>query len=161
METSELYSLAEKRLIEYQKETRKRCSSERFTILLHICSMGRHFSADKVIKKISSKEHISLPTIYTNLSLFCDAHIIRLLPMKQKKKAEYEFCIGKKNVMRYVCMNCGREVKFENKAIERQIGDRSYSNFIADNFTLTVYGRCMFCRRMQMQESPKRPDETI
>lgn len=141
------YQRAEAALTSYLRFQSKRCTPERLIILKHICSLGQHFTAECLTTDICESMHISNATIYNTLSLLCDAHILRILPQRQQQGAEYEITIGEKNTLRFVCTLCGREVEFKNKAIDHLLQDSKFSNFEAENFSLTVYGHCKTCRR--------------
>ena len=141
------YQKAEEAMKSYLQSAQMRLTQERLIILRHICTLPRNFTADKVVKDLCQSQHISTATIYNNLAMLCDAHILRLLPHRQQQGAQYELAIGDKNSLRYVCTQCGREVVFKNKAIEQLLLDRNFSNFEMDNFSLVVYGHCKTCRR--------------
>ena len=129
-----------------------RLTQERLVILRYICTIRQNFTADQIVKELCDSQHISTATVYNNLAMFCDAHIIRLLPHRQQHGAQYEITIGDKYVFRYICTQCGREVTFRNKALEQMLFDRPYSNFEADNLSLVVYGHCKTCRRKKKRE---------
>ena len=130
----------------------KRCTHERLIILKHICSLGRNFTAEDLVKDICETQHISNATIYNTLSLFCDAHILRILPRRQQQRSEYEITIAEANSLRFVCIRCGREVEFKSKAIDHLLRDSHFSNFDMENFSLAVYGHCKTCRRKRRKE---------
>ena len=141
------YRAAEERLVSYLKENKMRCTQERLIILSHITSLGRHFTAEQLVKDLCEIQHISTGTIYNNLALFCDAHIIRILPHRKQYGAEYELCLSDENSLRFICTRCGREVEFKNKVIEHLLNESRFSNFNMDNFSLVVYGNCKTCRK--------------
>lgn len=143
---NELYIRSEELLTAYLREHRMRCTQERLIILHYICGIGRHFTAESIVRDICEQEHISNATVYNNLALFCDANILRILPPRQQQRAEYEFTTGERHSLRFICTRCGREVDMKNKAIEVLLRDRHFSNFEMENFTLTVYGHCKTCR---------------
>lgn len=136
----------------YLRTAGMRLTHERLVILKHICSLERNFTADRIVKDLCEQQHISTATIYNNLAMLCDAHILRLLPHRQQTGAQYELAIGDKHSLRYVCTQCGREVTFKNKAIEQLLLDRHFSNFEPDNFSLVVYGHCKTCRRKKKRD---------
>ncbi len=146
MEKADIYTTAVELLEKHIKEHNMRSTPERLIILRHLSNFNRHFTADMAIRDICEQEHISIATIYNNLALFCDANILRILPPRQQQGAEYEFTLGEKNALRYICTQCGRVKEFKNKAVERLLMDRKFSNFDMESFTLNVYGHCKTCR---------------
>ena len=147
MSDNTTYKAAEELLLGYLRENKMRCTQERLIILWHISTLGRHFTAEQLIQDLCENQHISSGTRYNNLSLFCDAGILRILPQRQQYGAEYEFSFSEKNTLRFVCTKCGREVDFKNKTIEHLLRESHFSNFNMDNFSLVVYGHCKTCRR--------------
>lgn len=147
MSDKNIYQQAEIALLTYLRNKGKRCTHERLVILSHICTIGRNFTAENLVKDLCESQHISNATIYNTLSMLCDAHILRILPKRQQQGSEYEISIADKNTLRYVCTRCGREVELKNKAIDHLLQDSRFSNFEMENFSLVVYGHCKTCRR--------------
>lgn len=141
-----LFEKAEEMLRNFVIENKMRMTTERLTVLSYIVSYKKMFTADELVKEVCGPNNISVATIYNNLAIFCDAHIIRMVPSRQKQGAKYELTIGKTNSLVYVCTRCGREVNFKNTAIMNMLQASKFTNFEPDNFSLVLYGHCKSCR---------------
>ncbi|MCM1034146.1 MAG: transcriptional repressor [Paludibacter sp.] len=147
-----LYEDAAVRLREYLKDNGLRCTPERLFLLKQICSYKRNFTAELLIKDMQSVVRVSTGTVYNTLDLLCACHIIRKLSLQHKVRVvEYELLRGNAHTMRFVCTNCGRMVDFKDKAIENILKGKRFSNFVMNDFSLSVYGTCKICRRKTKQ----------
>ena len=104
-------------------------------------------------------EQMSVGTVYNTLNMLIDAHILHSIQRERGKiSTEYEF-VGPNIRMQMMCSKCGRVAEIHDKAITRLIQDRTYTNFIPRNYTLTIYGECKLCRRKVSRKKEAEPVE--
>ena len=138
--------MAVKQLEAYVRNNDMRPSKVRNMVLDQICLLPQPFTAEQLAKACQN-ERISVATVYNCLNLFLLARIL-YAHNRQRGRAvtEYEVIVGKPMRMQMMCTRCGRVTEIHDKAIERLIKERKYSNFILQHFSLFVYGECKICR---------------
>ena len=67
-------------------------------------------------------------------------------------RTEYELIVLPRPRMQVVCLKCGRVTDIQDKAIERLVEERKYTNFEMQRFSLFIYGECRTCRRRRKKE---------
>lgn len=141
------YSSALERLGRYVKANGLRPSAVRNMVLEQACELHQPFTANQ-LTAVCATERISQGTVYNSLQLFVKAGII-IGNQRQRGHiaTEYEILTDTQMHMQYICAKCGRTVDFNDKAINRLIEERSYSNFKISNYSLIVYGECKICRK--------------
>lgn len=143
------YKIAAERLEQYISTHDMRPSKVRMLVLGHICQLPQPFTADELLE-VCRKDLISVGTVYNTLNLFVAAQILHATIRQRGRAAtEYELMAGSQVRMQIICQNCGRVAEIHDKAIERLVKERQYSNFNMDYFSLYVYGKCKLCRRKQ------------
>ncbi len=143
-----LFDKAKVILTDYVREHHLRNTMERFTILQQICTYRFAFRADQLIADICEKEHISVATIYNTLDLLVRCKLLTKLPAHVGSACdEYELVLLHGNHLSFYCTNCGREVAFQDKALDDILRGKRFSNFNMEHFSLRVYGTCKKCRR--------------
>lgn len=147
-EAQALYEETAAHLQAYLKTNGLRCTQERLLLLRQICRYKRNFTAERLQKDMEPVARISVATVYNTLDLLCSCHIVRKLNLQHKVRVvEYELLRSNAHTMRFVCTRCGRWVDFKDKAIENILKGKRFSNFVMNDFSLSVYGVCKICRR--------------
>ena len=150
---SNIYDAALERLNRYIADQNMRYSQVREMVLAQICLLPQPFTADQLAKACKA-ERISVGTVYNSLSLFLKAQILHATNRQRGRAAtEYELIAGTHNRMQVVCQRCGRVAEIHDKAIDRLIQMRKYSNFNPQHYSLFVYGECKHCRKPVKVES--------
>lgn len=125
-----------------------RPTAERRMVLEQVCQLPQPFTAEQLIE-VCSEQRISVGTVYNTLNLFISARILHAIERQRGKAAtEYELIIGSQARMIVICERCGRQTELHDKAIDRLVRERRYSNFKMQHFSLFVYGECKICRRL-------------
>ena len=135
------------RLAAYIRANGMRPSAVRKMILKQVCGLPQPFLA-KQLEEACLAERISVGSVYNALDLFIKADILRATKRQRGKAAtEYELALGSPVRMMVVCQRCGRRTEFNDKAIDRLVRERKYSNFNLQQYSLVVYGECKVCRK--------------
>ena len=148
-----VHNLAVKQLGTYVRKNDMRPSKVRNIVLEQICLLPQPFTAEQLVEACK-KERISVATVYNCLNLFLLARIL-YAHNRQRGRAvtEYEIIVGKPVRFQMMCTKCGRVTDIHDKAIERLIKERKYSNFTLQHFSLYIYGECKICRRQTNKEN--------
>lgn len=140
----------------YIRSNNMRPSRVRNMVLEQLCMLPQPFTADQLVEACKA-ERISVGTVYNSLNLFI---LARILHAKERQRGrtvtEYELLPGNTMRMQIICENCSRVTEFHDKAIERLVRERKYSNFNIAHFTLYVYGECKLCRRKIKEDKGKK-----
>lgn len=135
-----------KQLRTYVHENGLRPSRVREMVLEQVCLLPQPFTADQLVEACRA-QRISVGTVYNALNLFLLAHILHANERQRGRSAtEYELIIGKQMRMQMMCTKCGRVSEIRDKAIERLVKERKYTNFTMRYFSLFIYGECKKCR---------------
>ena len=119
----------------------------RNAVLEQAFMLPQPFTADQLVEACQA-QRISVGTVYNSLEIFVSAQILHSITRQRGQNAtEYEWMVGDQTRMQVVCEKCGRVSDFHDKAIERLIQERRYSNFTIQHFSLYVYGECKLCRK--------------
>jgi len=141
------HNTAVKQLEAYVRENNMRPSKVRNMVLEQVCQLPQPFTAEQLVHACQS-ERISVGTVYNSLNLFILAQILRAHDRQRGRAAtEYELIAGGPMRMQMMCTRCGRLTEIHDKAIERLVRERKYSNFNLQHFSLFIYGECKICRR--------------
>ncbi|MBQ6983378.1 MAG: transcriptional repressor [Paludibacteraceae bacterium] len=152
MAADKTYNLAIDRLVAYIRSNGLRPSAVRKMILKQICDLPQPFPA-KLLVEACVAERISIGSVYNALNLFIKANILRATTRQRGNAAtEYELVLGSPVRMMLVCQRCGRRTEFHDKAIDRLVRERKYSNFNLQQYSLVVYGECKVCRKKKKSD---------
>lgn len=142
-----VHNSAFKQLNAYVHTNGLRPSRVRAMVLEQICQLEQPFTAEQLVEACQT-ERISTATVYNSIKLFVTARILHESERQRGRTAsEYELIAGKPQRMQMVCTKCGRVTEIRDKAIERLVKERKYSNFTMQHFSLFIYGECKICRR--------------
>lgn len=150
------YEQALERLNEYIDSHQMRHTPEREIVLQLVFELPPFFTAKELEEKCKA-EHLTRGTVYNSLELFVSAQILRGVHRLQGNHAtEYEVIVEEQPHMWVICQKCGRVFDMKDKAVERIIMERKYTNFGVTHFSLVVYGQCKTCRATRAgRYSPK------
>ena len=145
-----LFDITSERLKAYSVQAGLRHSDVRQTVLEKLCLLPQPFTTEE-LAQACEEDRISIGTIYNVLRLFVSAHIVHAIERQrgQRTKTLYEVEADSQVKMQMICEKCGRVSYFHDKAIERIIRARKYSNFNLQQFTLFVYGECKKCKQLK------------
>ena len=151
--SSKAQNVALKQLRAYLRTHDMRPSRVRNMVLAQIFALPQPFKAEQLVAACQ-KERISVGTVYNAINLFVMAQILQSHDRQRgRNSAEYEVIVGNTVRMQVICGKCGRVTEFHDKAIERLIKERKFTNFNLQQFSLYVYGECKVCRRQNSNES--------
>jgi len=143
------YIASKERLDQYVLANGLRPSVVRDTVLEQLCELKQPFTA-RELTEICQTQRISKATVYNSLELFISAQILRGTNRQRGRTAiQYELILDSQQKIQMICQDCGRVSDFRDKAIERLILERKYSNFNLMHFSLLVYGRCKKCKTIK------------
>ena len=153
MKGAKVYTSALGLLSAYIRANNMRPSTVRNMVLEQVCTLPQPFTADQLIEACKA-ERISVGTVYNSLNLFILARILHANERQRGRRTatEYELLPGNTMRMQIICEKCSRVTEFHDKAIERLVRERKYSNFNIQHFSLFVYGECNLCRRKVKSE---------
>jgi len=147
------FHIASAQLDTYIREHAMRPSPVRMIVLEQACQLPQPFTAAQLVQACQS-ERISTGTIYNALDLFVSAQILHAIQRQRGRKAiEFELMVGTTVRMQVICHKCGRVSDFRDKALERLIAERKYSNFIPQEYSLYVYGECKVCKTYKKKKT--------
>lgn len=137
-----------------------RCTEERLRILEAVTDLCSGFIPADVISLIEKKGYrVCLPTVYNNLSLFCDAGILTH-SITDDGKSCFELVGASGPRVKLVCTSCGKVKTIDVPEINSAVLTRRYRGFTAAGFMLRVEGLCTKCRNRlaaQAASSPSLP----
>lgn len=151
-EAEDIYKTAQAQLDAYVQAHEMRRSQVRNMVLEQICQLPQPFTAAQ-LEEVCKAERISTGTVYNVLHVLIEASLVR--PYDRgigQTVTEYELVTEvSRSHMQIICRKCGRRTFIYDKALQRLIIERQYSNFKMQNYTLVVYGECKICRRLAVK----------
>lgn len=151
-EAEDIYKAAQAQLDAYVQAHEMRRSQVRNMVLEQICQLPQPFTAAQ-LEEVCKVERISTGTVYNVLHVLIEASLVR--PYDRgigQTVTEYELVTEvSRSHMQIICRKCGRRTFIYDKALQRLIIERQYSNFKMQNYTLVVYGECKICRRLAVK----------
>lgn len=122
-----LFPVAEERKFEKWQEQLKtylssqglKYSEQRWKIARSILERRGHFSAQEIVREVT-KDHPGLgaATVYRNLKVLCEAHILRETLVDAEGRVVYE-AYGDQHHDHIVCLDCGEIFEFCEPKIEK------------------------------------------
>ena len=150
--TQRTYRAALDRLNSYIREHGLRPSQTRLIVLERIWQLPQPFTAAQ-LEEACSEDRICTATVSNTLDLFVKAQILHAVQRQLGKNlTEYELVSQNQVRMEIICRKCGRTSEIHDQAITRIIQERTYSNFVPQQYSLFVYGECKLCRRLRKKE---------
>lgn len=148
-EENEIYQAAQAQLEAYVIKHKMRHSQVRNMVLEQVCQLPQPFTAAQ-LEEACKAERISTGTVYNVLHLLIEASLVKIYDRGVGQTVtEYELITdASRSHMQVICRKCGRRTFFYDKAIQRMVTERQYSNFNLQNYSLVVYGECKICRRL-------------
>ncbi len=137
---------------EYLTSKGMRRTPERFAILEAVYSIDHHFEIEYLYSLMlsDSRFHVSRATIYNTMVLLMDARLV--VRNQFGGTAQYEKCYKRENHHHLICTQCGKVIEFQNEAIQNAIMGARYSRFSMSQYSLSVYGLCSKCERLNRKK---------
>lgn len=137
-------------LADHLRKTGGRQTPER-TFLLHtIYNMDDLFTVEELQKAIAdSSTHVSKTTIYSNIKLFEDLHLI--VSHRLKDTTCYERALHPDGICRQICTACGKVQRYKSKAVMQVVNNARWPRFRKEHFTLYIYGVCQSCTKKKQK----------
>ncbi len=131
------------RLKHFLEKKHLKFSEPRWKMVRAILSAKRHMTAQEMVRAVRTRfPGIGAATVYRNLKLLCDAHILRETALNSEGRAVYE-AYSDEHHDHVVCVDCGRVFEFHSELIEReQTRIVEGLGLVAVNHRHVIYGRC-------------------
>lgn len=104
----------------FLEKNKLKFSEQRWKIAQFILGTEGHFSAQEMVKRIT-KAHPSIgaATVYRNIKVLCDAHILRETLVNADGTVVYE-SFDDEHHDHIVCLDCGEIFEFHDETIEKK-----------------------------------------
>lgn len=141
------------RLREHVVRNNLKTSSRRELILDAFASMGRHVTAEELLRQVRVRDaRIGAATVYRTLRLFQDSGIA--VERRFEGGATRFELVGDEHHDHLICIQCNTIVEFEDESIERdQHRIAALHGFELRSHRHELYGLCPRC---QARNSPRR-----
>ena len=130
-----------------------RKTTERFTILEHICRIRGHFDVEMLLRQLDEAHfHVSRASIYNTLELLMDARIV-VRHQFSSQLVQYELQAAAATHHHAICSYCGAVQEVKDDRLTRELAHRRIPKFTYDCHSLHIYGMCSKCKfRMRMSQ---------
>jgi Fur family transcriptional regulator, zinc uptake regulator len=139
--------------IEFLQRHGYKCTRHRLDILMYFQHhQGELTTPKQLVQAIRrSTGRVSIATIYRNLAIFKDLHILGSVRLKGESRYFLKgiHCV---DLHVFICTEC-----FTKREIHEGIsGDKKglIQNWLVDHVTLITTGRCLYCLRKRRRVSP-------
>jgi Fur family ferric uptake transcriptional regulator len=137
---------------EYLVKNGLRKTTERNTILEHICRIQGHFDIDALYKALEIENfHVSKASIYNTIDLLMNVGLV-VRHQFTSKLVEYELRAAALGHHHLVCTKCGRVAEMKSDRMIRQLASMHFPKFTYDFHSLYVYGMCSKCKFRLMRK---------
>lgn len=138
-----------------------RLTPQRQRILEILSRSKTALSAQQVLQEVRrSFPHVSLDTVYRNLSLLTRCGLLVQLNLQNRETARFEFQPRRRHHHHLVCLKCGRTVCLPDCLLDTQAVKQAQEHgFQVTGHAFEVYGYCPQCRveRPAAERQPNRP----
>ena len=140
------------RLRDHVQRNKLKSSSRRELILETLVSMGRHITAEELLRAVRDRdERIGAATVYRTLRVFQDSGIVT--ERRFEGGATRFELVGD----HLICTSCGLIIEFDDDSIEReQARVAAAHGFEVHSHRHELYGICASCRKAQQRQRPAR-----
>ncbi|GAA0369982.1 peroxide-responsive transcriptional repressor PerR [Bacillus horti] len=130
------------------KATGVRMTPQRHAILAYLFETMEHPTADDIYKALEEKfPSMSVATVYNNLRLFKEAHLVRELTYGD---ASSRFDANVSDHYHAICRQCGKIADFDYPFLDEiQTAATKETGFQVDSHRLEVYGLCEECHSVR------------
>ncbi|MBP7357773.1 Fur family transcriptional regulator [Xylanibacter oryzae] len=152
-------------LDKYIETTKRRKTSERYTILNAVYTLSSNFTIDELNEYLDKNCNfiVSRGTLYNTLGLFVEIHLVARYNTQSGTK--YEACYNSKGHCRRVCTICGKVTEVKSKEIDKAISNTHFKRFHKNGYSVFIYGICTSCQaqmtRRRCIDAKKKNKETI
>jgi Fur family ferric uptake transcriptional regulator len=131
---------------EYLTEHGLRKTTERKTILEHICRIQGHFDVDTLYDQLESDNfHVSKASIYNTIELLMNACLV-VRHQFSTQTVRYELKSAAMGHHHVICSYCGAVREVKNDRITRLMKDFKIAKFTQEYYSVYVYGICSKCK---------------
>ena len=129
-----------------------RKTPERFAILEKIITLNRHFTADELHQLLMKEFRVSRGTVYNNLHLLEQAHLIaRTL---SGDSIQYEIYNPQQPHLHVICTQCGRVRELAGQEVIDSLRHLKTRQFKPHLYSVNIYGLCSKCKRKIKKDTP-------
>lgn len=130
----------------YMETHNLRKTTERYTILHHICMIQGHFDVEMLQKKLDEDNfHVSRASIYNTIMLLIDASLI-VRHQFTSQLAEYELRAAAETHHHTFCNYCGVIKEIKNTRLRKEMSVLRIPKFTHEHHSLYIYGMCSKCK---------------
>ena len=141
---------------QYLEKKTLRKTTERYTILEHICQIRGHFDVEMLRQRLEEHNfHVSRASIYNTIELLMDAGLV-VRHQFSSQLVQYELKILASMHHHAICNYCGAVKEFKNDRISKDITNQRITKFTYAYHSLYLYGMCSKCKfRLTNQQKKK------
>ncbi|MDR1407147.1 MAG: transcriptional repressor [Tannerella sp.] len=137
---------------EYLMEQGLRITTERKTILEHICRVHGHFDVDMLREMLEEDNfHVSKASIYNTIELLMNACLV-VRHQFSTQVVQYELKSAAMGHHHVICSYCGAVREIRCDAVARLVKDVKITRFSYEYYSLYIYGMCSKCRFRLMND---------
>lgn len=128
------------------KEEGYKYTGKREDMLRLFASDSRYLSAKDVLESMHNVHpSLSFDTIYRNLSLFSDLHLLETTELDGEKKFRFS-CKTQEHHHHLICLDCGKTEHFHNCPMDESLAQR-FPDFQVTGHKFEIYGMCQQCQQ--------------
>lgn len=145
---------------QYMETNNLRKTTERYTILHHICMIHGHFDVEMLQKGLEDDHfHVSRASIYNTIMLLLDAHLI-VRHQFTSQLAQYELRVAAETHHHVFCNYCGTIKEIKNTQIRKELDSLRITKFTHEYHSLYIYGMCSKCKFRLLQKKKTENNNT-
>jgi Fur family ferric uptake transcriptional regulator len=131
---------------EYLAKQGLRKTTERKTILEHICRIHGHFDVDMLYEQLEADNfHVSKASIYNTIELLMSACLV-VRHQFSTQIVQYELKSAASGHYHAVCSYCGAIKEIKNDKVTRIMKDFKIAKFTQEYYSMYIYGMCSKCK---------------
>ena len=141
---------------QYLAEKSLRKTTERYTILEHICQIRGHFNVEMLQQRLEEYNfHVSRSSLYNTIELLMDAQLVVRYQFSSQL-AQYELKTLAATHHHLICNYCMAIREVKNAKISQDITMQRINKFTYEHHSLYIYGMCSKCKfRLTNQQKKK------
>ena len=141
---------------QYLIEKSLRKTTERYTILDHICHIRAHFDVEMLRQRLEENNfHVSRASIYNTIELLMDAGLV-VRHQFSSQLVQYELKALAAMHHHVICSYCGAVREIKNDKILKELANQRITKFTYEYHSLYIYGMCSKCKfRLNTQKKKK------
>ncbi|MDR0757346.1 MAG: transcriptional repressor [Tannerella sp.] len=144
---------------EYLMEHGLRKTTERKTILEHICRIQGHFDVDMLHERLENDNfHVSKASIYNTIELLMNACLV-VRHQFSTKVVRYELKSAAMGHHHVICCCCGAVKEIRNDKIAQFVKDLKIAKFTQEYYSMYIYGMCSKCKYRLMNDRKARTEK--